>query len=431
MLVMQRRQSETIFKNAQAHFVGGVNSPVRAFKGVGGIPVVAAEGSGAYLSDVDGNRYIDYVLSWGPLILGHAHREVVSAVQEAVARGTSFGMPTAAENRLAQAIRRFFPELEKLRFVNSGTEATMSALRLARGFTGRDKIIKFIGCYHGHADSLLVDAGSGLATFGSPSSPGVTLGTAADTLTLPFNDVEALRTAFQKIGEELAAVIIETVPCNMGLIFPSPDFLSTLQDLCNTYGALLIADEVLTGLRAARGGAYQRLGLKPDLVALGKVIGGGFPLAAYGGRKEIMAHLSPEGKVYQAGTLSGNPVAVTAGAVTLEILARDNPFADLELAAQKLTTAIADAARSASLPIWTGSIGSIFGFAFIDTQPRHFADMQKADHSRYAKFFWACLERGVYLAPSGYEVGFVSTCHDLQLLEITAGVFAEAAKQLS
>lgn len=423
---MSRTQSESLFKTAQSHFVGGVNSPVRAFKGVGGSPVFAASGNGAEVIDVDHHRYIDYVLSWGPLILGHAHPEVITAVQAAVAQGTSFGMPTAAENRLAENVRRFFPELEKLRFVNSGTEATMSALRLARGFTGRDKIVKFVGCYHGHADSLLVAAGSGLATFGAPSSPGVTAGTAADTLTLPFNDCEALRTAFQKYGQDLAAVILEIVPCNMGLVFPDPEFLSLLQDQCGSYGTLLIADEVLTGLRASRGGAYHRFGVRPDLVALGKVVGGGFPLAAYGGRKDIMAKLSPEGAVYQAGTLSGNPIAATAGAITLDILLRDDPFATLELKATQLAQALRQHATAHNIPLWAGAVGSLFGFAFREGPARNFVDMQAADHERYAKFFWACLEGGVYLAPSGYEVGFVSTAHDDDKLAHTTKVFGDA-----
>lgn len=414
-----RPRSAAVFAQAKNYFVAGVNSPVRAFTAVGGTPVVAARGAGAFVTDVDGLRYIDYVLSWGPLILGHAHPEVVAAVHTAVAAGTSFGMPTEAENRLAAAIRRFFPEMELLRLVNSGTEAVMSALRLARGFTGRDKVVKFVGCYHGHVDALLVQAGSGLATFGTPSSPGVPAAVARSTLALPFNDTEALRAAFAQHGPDIAAVILETLPCNMGLIPPDPQFLATLQTLAAANGSLVIADEVLTGLRVGPGGAYHRFGLKPDLVAVGKVVGGGFPLAAYGGRRELMMQLSPLGPVYQAGTLSGNPVAATAGAVTLEILARDEPFAALADAAAIIAATVREQANAHGIDVYAESVGSIFGIAFRRGVPHDLAAMQAADHERYRRLFWGLLERGIYLAPSGYEVGFLSTAHDQTIIEQT------------
>ncbi len=423
---MIRKRSHEAFTAARARFVGGVNSPVRAFGGVGGEPVFANSGSGAGFEDLDGNRYLDYVLSWGPLIMGHAHQVVTRAATAAVKNGTSFGMPSAIENRLADGIRVFFPELERMRLVNSGTEATMSALRLARGYTGRDGIVKFAGCYHGHSDSLLVAAGSGLATFGTPSSPGVTAGTSQDTIVLPFNDVEALREAFSRHGDRLAAVILEIVPCNMGLIFPDPDFLDVLQSLCQSYNTLLIADEVLTGLRVARGGAYHRYGVQPDLVALGKVVGGGFPLAAYGGRREIMSHLAPEGPVYQAGTLSGNPVAAAVGAAVLEWLAIEDPFAELERKMADLVSRIAGVAESRGVKVQCQSAGSLGGIAFRNGPARNFADMQAADHDAYSRFFHEMLDRGIYLAPSGYEVLFLSTEHTSEDLERTVTAADEA-----
>lgn len=416
---MQTTQSRQAFSAARALFVGGVNSPVRAFGGVGGTPIFAREGRGAHVVDIDGNSYIDYVLSWGPLILGHAHPDVVAAAVEALGRGSSFGMPTETETALGQALRRFFPEMERLRLVNSGTEATMSAVRLARGATGRDAVVKFVGCYHGHVDSLLVQAGSGLATFGTPSSPGIPAGLARETLALPFNDTAALRAAFDAHGERIAAVILETLPCNMGMVPPDPDFLSLLQELASSWGALVIADEVLTGLRAARGGAFHRFGLKPDLVAVGKVVGGGFPLAAYGGRQDLMARLSPEGPVYQAGTLSGNPVAAAAGAATLRILQADDPFADLEARTTTLADGLRASAVEAGIPLATAAVGSILGLHFAERMPRSFAEVKAADHARYARFFWGMLRRGVYLAPSSYEVAFLSTAHDDELLDRT------------
>lgn len=426
---MELARSRDAFATARELFVGGVNSPVRAYGAVGGTPVFAAEGRGAELTDLDGNRYLDYVLSWGPLILGHAHPEVIAAASAALARGSSFGMPTEAENRLGKLLRRFFPEMERLRLVNSGTEATMSAIRLARGATGRDAIIKFIGCYHGHVDSMLVQAGSGLATFGSPSSPGVPAGLARDTLALPFNDVEALRAAFEQHGERIAAVILETLPCNMGMVPPDPVFLATMRELATSWGALVIADEVLTGLRATRGGAYHRYGLEPDLVCVGKVVGGGFPLAAYGGRRDLMARLSPEGPVYQAGTLSGNPVAAAAGAATLEVLERDDPFTALGDQAARLADGLRGLAEAAGIPLATASVGSIVGMHFAERMPRSFAEVKSADHARYAHFFWGMLRRGVALAPSSYEVGFVSTAHDAAVIDRTLAAAEDLFKR--
>lgn len=417
--LLNTTQSKHAFEAARSLFVGGVNSPVRAFGGVGGSPIFAHEGRGAQVIDLDGNAYIDYVLSWGPLILGHAHPDVLAAASKALARGSSFGMPTVAETRLGTLLRQFFPEMERMRLVNSGTEATMSALRLARGATGRDAVIKFIGCYHGHVDSLLVQAGSGLATFGTPSSPGIPAGLARDTLALPFNDLAALRAAFDAYGERIAAVILETLPCNMGMVPPDPDFLALLQELATSWDTLIIADEVLTGLRAARGGAYHRFGLKPDLVAVGKVVGGGFPLAAYGGRQDLMAQLSPEGPVYQAGTLSGNPVAAGAGTATLEILQKMDPFGDLEARATTLADGLRSLAAEAGIPLATAAVGSILGMHFAERMPRTFDDVKAADHGRYARFFWGMLRRGVYLAPSSYEVGFLSTAHDDEVIDRT------------
>ncbi|RMF12925.1 MAG: glutamate-1-semialdehyde-2,1-aminomutase [Candidatus Dadabacteria bacterium] len=419
-------RSEQLFQSACAMFVGGVNSPVRAFGAVGGTPIFADRGEGAYLFDVDGHRYIDFVLSWGPLILGHADPVVVDEVIAVARKGTSFGMPCAAEIRLAEAIRRLFPEMEQMRLVNSGTEATMSALRLARGATGRDKIVKFAGCYHGHADALLVSAGSGLATFGQPSSPGVTAGAARDTLIAPFNDAEQLRKLFAEHGDDIAAVILETLPCNMGLILPDPEFLDAVQSLCRAHGSLLIADEVLTGCRVTMGGAYHRFGLEPDLIALGKVVGGGFPLAAYGGRREVMRHLAPEGAVYQAGTLSGNPVAATAGAVTLEQLMERNPLGEMEARAEHLCTQLRKAAEDRGIPMHAQAVGSLFGIAFTEQPPRNFDDISAADHQRYGRFFHEALARSVYLAPSGYEVGFLSTCHDDATIDAAITALSEA-----
>lgn len=416
---MRQERSRKIFEEAQSLFVGGVNSPVRAFGSVGGTPIVPRHGKGAWIEDVDGNRYADYLLSWGPLIHGHAPDDVVEAVREAVARGTSFGMPTEAENRLGRVLKRFFPELERLRMVNSGTEATMSCIRLARGATGRSKVVKFSGCYHGHVDALLVEAGSGMATFGVPASPGIAAGLARDTLSLPFNDSEALRLAFSRYGEEIAAVILETVPANMGLVFPDPEFLETLQDLCESYQSVLVADEVLTGLRAARGGAYHRFGINPDLVAVGKVIGGGFPVGAYGGRRDLMAQLSPEGPVYQAGTLSGNPIAATAGAVSLERLEADDPFRDLEALGASIAEELRTIAKEAGIPVSIGHVGSILGLFFREGQARDFEDVQASDTERYRRFFWGMLRRGVHLAPSAFEVAFLSTAHDEEVVDHT------------
>lgn len=420
-----QQSNHDVYEQARHYFVGGVNSPVRAFGAVGGVPRIARRGSGARFEDVEGRSYIDYVLSWGPLLLGHAHPEVVAEVTAAVEAGSSYGMPSTCENRLARALQVFFPEMARMRLVNSGTEATMSALRLARGVTGRDRLLKFEGCYHGHADALLVAAGSGLATFGQPSSPGVSAGAARDTLVVPFNDAEALRRIFEQHPEQIAAVILEVLPCNMGLVVPDPAFLDTLQELCRHHGTLLIADEVLTGLRAARGGAFHRFGVEPDLIAVGKVVGGGFPLAAYGGRAELMAQLSPEGPVYQAGTLSGNPVAATAGAITLEILERDNPFRKLEEQARKLAEGLRSQAGEHGVELNAQAIGSIVGLHFAPKVPRNFDEVRAGRTDLYSRFFWGMLRRGVYLAPSAFEVAFVSTAHNDSILEQTLAASAE------
>ena len=362
---MQTSKSEKLFQQAQALTPGGVNSPVRAFRSVGGTPRFIARGEGAYVWDVDDNRYIDYVLSWGPLTLGHAHPAVVQALQEAVTRGTSYGAPTELENQLAQLVVDTVPSVEMVRFVNSGTEATMSALRLARAYTGREKIIKFAGCYHGHADMLLVQAGSGVATLGLPDSPGVPASTAANTLTAPFNDLDAVRQLFEQNPDSIAGVIVEPIAANMGFVLPGDGYLQGLHDLCREYGALFILDEVMTGFRVAPGGAQQRWNLDPDLTCLGKVIGGGLPVGAYAGKREIMQTVAPAGPMYQAGTLSGNPLAMTAGLVTIWTLIEPGTFERIEQQTQKLVDGIAAAAQSAGIAIHTGNAGTMFGFYFL------------------------------------------------------------------
>jgi glutamate-1-semialdehyde 2,1-aminomutase len=389
-----------------------VNSPVRAFGGVGGTPVFAERGEGAWLIDVDGTRYVDLVQSWGALLFGHAHPVIVEAAIRAAERGTSFGAPTEGEVELCERLVEAVPGVERVRLVNSGTEAAMSAIRLARGATGRDLVVKFEGCYHGHSDSLLAKgAGSGLATLGIPSSPGVTDGAASDTLVAPFNDVGAVRELFADRGDRIAVVTVEPVAANMGVVPPEPGFLASLRELCDDSGALLLFDEVITGFRIAYGGAQTVFGVTPDLTALGKVMGGGFPCAAFGGRADIMDRLAPQGPVYQAGTLSGNPVAVAAGIAALDLARTTDPYPELERTAGTITDGLIEAFAGAGIDATIEQAGSMFSVFFIDRPVRNFADASAADHARYARFFHHMLGNGVYLPPSGYELWSLSTTH--------------------
>ena len=408
---MNQTNSMRLWTEANQLLVGGVNSPVRAFKGVGGHPFFVKSGSGARIIDVDGNEIIDYVLSWGPLVLGHAHPAVVEAVCQAMRAGASFGIPTEAEIRLAEKIVRHVPGLEKVRLVNSGTEATMSAIRLARGYTGRDLVVKIEGCYHGHVDSLLVKAGSGLTTFGAPTSPGVPEAHAPCPLTMPYNDLEAARAIFAEHGASIACIIVEPVPGNMGCILPEPGYLEGLRALTQEHNALLIFDEVMSGFRVSMGGAQARYGVTADLVTLGKVIGGGLPVGAYGGRVEIMNLLSPEGPVYQAGTLSGNPLATAAGLATLEVLEEEGTAALLEKKLQMLSEGLGSIAKETGIPVFQTQAGSMACLFFHEGPVRNYAEALGADTARFAKFFWGMLERGVYFAPSQFEAGFISTAH--------------------
>jgi glutamate-1-semialdehyde 2,1-aminomutase len=420
-------KSAELFAEAQRHIPGGVNSPVRAFRGVGGTPRFIASGAGAYLTDVDGNRFVDYVLSWGPLILGHAHPAIVAAVTEQAARGTSFGAPTEIETELAQLITMAMPAVELVRFVSSGTEATMSAIRLARAYTKRAKVIKFAGCYHGHADEFLVQAGSGVATLGLPDSPGVPAAATADTLSAPFNDLGAVQALLERHPEQVAAIIVEPVAGNMGLVLPKDGFLQGLRDLADQHGALLVFDEVMTGFRVAEGGAQARYGITPDLTCLGKVIGGGLPAAAYGGRREIMQQIAPAGPVYQAGTLSGNPLAMAAGIATLRAISMPGAFDRLEQITTRLRDGFAQAAEQAGVPIQAAAAGSMWGFFFAAEPVHDYASAkQHADTARYGRFFHAMLERGVYLAPSQFEAAFVSLAHDDAAVEQTLAAAREA-----
>ena len=411
--------NESLFERAQRVIPGGVNSPVRAFGAVGGTPPFFERAAGAYLWDVEGRRYIDYVGSWGPMLLGHTHPAVVAAVQAAAARALSFGAPTEAETLLAERLCELVPSLERVRLVSSGTEATMTAIRLARGFTGRKLIVKFEGCYHGHADALLVKAGSGALTFGHPSSAGVPEETVAHTLVLSYNDREALGAAFARQGAQIAAVIVEPVAGNMNLVLPAPGFLEALSEHCTRQGALLIFDEVMTGFRVALGGAQAHYGIRPDLTTLGKVIGGGLPLGALGGRREIMDKLAPLGPVYQAGTLSGNPLAVAAGLATLQLAVQPRLLERVAATASTLTEGLVAEARKAGAPFSAQSIGSMFGLYFRATPPHSFAEVMQSDRARFNRFFHAMLEQGVYLAPSAYEAGFVSAAHSDADIEAT------------
>lgn len=412
-------QSEQLFALAQHHIPGGVNSPVRAFKGVGGTPVFVSRAQGPYLYDADGRRYIDYVGSWGPMILGHSHPEVLKAVCEAAGHGLSFGAPTALEIQMADRLCALVPSMDMVRMVNSGTEATMSAIRLARGFTGRDKLVKFAGCYHGHADSLLVKAGSGALTLGEPSSPGVPAALAQETMTLTYNDLEQIRETFAQLGEQIACIIVEPVAGNMNCIPPVPGFLEGLREVCDQYGALLIFDEVMTGFRVALGGAQARYGITPDLTTLGKVIGGGMPVGAFGGRREVMERLAPLGPIYQAGTLSGNPVAMAAGLKTLELIAVPGFFAALEQKVIRLTTGLVEAAQAAGIAMTTHQVGGMFGLFFTAETVTRMSQATAADVARFRAFFHGMLAAGVYLAPSAFEAGFVSSAHQDQDLDDT------------
>jgi glutamate-1-semialdehyde 2,1-aminomutase len=424
-------RSETLFAEAQRHLVGGVNSAVRAFRSVGGTPPFMRRGEGAWIEDEDGRRYVDYVLSYGPLAVGHAHPEVVAAVQEAAARGTSFGAPTEAETLLAQRVKALMPSIELIRMVNSGTEACMSALRLARGYTGRDKILKFQGNYHGHVDSMLVDAGSGMLTLGIPGSPGVPAAWAGTTLTAPFNDIDAVRQIFERYGEEIAAIIVEPVAGNMNCIPPVPAFLEGLREVCNDSGALLIFDEVMTGFRVSLGGAQGRYGITPDLTCLGKIIGGGMPVGALGGRAEIMSQLAPSGPVYQAGTLSGNPLGMACGLATLEVLTRPGAFQRAEAAAAAITQGLRERAEVAGVAVSTHQAGTMFGLFFTATDPvTGFRDVAGSDVERFRRFFHGMLEAGVYLAPSAFEAAFVSTCHDDEAIAHTLDAAERAFARL-
>ena len=417
-----------LWRRALAVIPGGVNSPVRSFRGVGSTPFFAARGEGPFLWDTEGRRYIDYVLSWGPLILGHAPPVAIAALAEQLGRGTSYGTPTAVEVELAERIVRLMPGVEMVRLVNSGTEATMSALRLARAVTGRDKLLKFTGCYHGHADAFLVSAGSGVATLGLPDSPGVTPGAAGDTVVVPFNDLDAVRDAFQQQGDGLAAVFVEPVIGNAGLIEPMGGFLEGLREITQQYGALLVFDEVMTGFRVALGGAQERYRVTPDLTSLGKVIGGGLPVGAYGGRRELMEQVAPAGPVYQAGTLSGNPLATVAGNAQLAWLEANDPFARLEELAGKVAHGIAAAVRAAGIPAVGAAVGSMFGVFFREGIPRSFEEAKTSDEKAFARFHRGMLERGVFLPPSPFEAGFVSTVHGEGEVSRTLAAAAESAE---
>ncbi|PQO42642.1 glutamate-1-semialdehyde 2,1-aminomutase [Blastopirellula marina] len=408
---MSRSKSHDIFARAKHLMPGGVNSPARAFGAVGGEPIVFERGEGAYLYDVDGNQYIDYIGSWGPMILGHLHPKVKEALHAAVDQGTSFGAPTERENKLAELIIEIIPSVQQVRLVNSGTEATMSAIRLARGFTGRDKIIKFAGNYHGHVDSLLVAAGSAAATLGVPNSPGVTAGTAKDTIVLPYNNADALQEAFERNKDQIAGVIFEPVVGNMGCVPPLPGYLQAIREICTNNGALMIMDEVMTGFRVAAGGAQELYGVTPDLTTLGKIVGGGLPIGAYGGRADIMGHILPAGEIFQAGTLSGNPLATATGIATLQTLKELNPYPELDKKTQTLEKGLLKAAQQANVGIVTARVGSMLTPFFHEGAVHNWDAAAQCDTKRYGKFFWELIERGVYFPCSQYEALFVSVAH--------------------
>ena len=419
-------RSEQLFKRASQSIAGGVNSPVRAFRAVGGTPVFFSRAEGPYLYDADGKQYIDYIGSWGPMIAGHANPRVLQAVRDAIENGLSFGAPTAIETEMAELVKSFFPSMERLRFCSSGTEATMSAIRLARGFTGRDTIVKFEGCYHGHSDSLLVKAGSGALTFGVPSSPGVPADLAKHTMNLPFNDLTAATKFFEKQGDSIACVIIEPITGNMNMILPQPGYLEGLRALCDQYGVVLIFDEVMTGFRVAMGGAQALTGVRPDLTSLGKIIGGGMPVGAFGGRQDIMDMLAPLGPVYQAGTLSGNPVAMAAGIATLSELSQPGFYDALNAATERFVSGMVSVASDAGVSIQGVSRGGMFGLFFADQPVNSFAEVTACDEEVFKRFFHLMLDRGIYLAPSMYEAGFVSSKHSESVISTTLTAAKEA-----
>jgi len=421
------QNNHELFQQAQKHIPGGVNSPVRAFKGVGGDPIFFREGNGAWLTDAEGKQYVDYIGSWGPMIVGHAHPEVLNAVKEAVNHGLGFGAPTEIETTMADLVCGLVPSMELVRMVSSGTEATMSAIRLARGYTGRDKIVKFEGCYHGHADSLLVKAGSGALTLGVPSSGGVPASLAGHTLTLRFNDLDSVRACFQQVGEQIACIIVEPVAGNMNCIPPAPGFLEGLRQICDEFGTVLIFDEVMTGFRVALGGAQAHYGVTPDLTTFGKVIGGGLPVGAFGGKREVMEYIAPLGPVYQAGTLSGNPIAMAAGLATLNLIQAPGFHEQLSAATGKLVAGLQQAADDAGVPMTTNHVGGMFGLFFTeDKQVSFYEQVASSNQDRFKQFFHAMLNRGVYLAPSAFEAGFLSAAHGDKEIDFTIAAAKEA-----
>ena len=430
--MLQLGKSEKAFDEAKRYMPGGVNSPVRSYRSVGSNPPFISSASGSRIYDIDNNEYIDYVLSWGPMILGHANPEVVASLQEAIPRGTSYGAPTLLETELAKKIQAFMPSMEMVRLVSSGTEATMSALRVARGYTGRDRIVKFVGCYHGHSDSLLVKAGSGLATFGVPDSPGVPKGVAENTITLPYNDIDAVKQLFDEIGDTIACIIVEPVAGNMGCVPPVEGFLETLRDVTKAHGALLIFDEVMCGFRASSGGAQKLYNIKPDLTCLGKIVGGGMPLAVFGGSSKIMSEVAPSGPIYQAGTLSGNPVAVTAGLATLSMLQRDPTiFKQVEDSTKALCNGLEELAKKYNVPAVVQRVGSMFTLFFTDKPVHNFDDASACNADHFKIFFHHNLSHGIYYAPSPFESNFVSMCHKGAEIDKTLAVAEEAFKIIS